>query len=182
MPVGLGTPSACTQEDEVNRLYVVGLVALAAACTGSDAAPVPAESAVATGADAAWSARSGSGVGVHVQPAMHPLHPGDMLFRITTDAAGAEREVRSVDLVSPSMPLHGVLRFPVEKGGPGLYLVGVRFPMEGHWTLYVNLDDGLDAAEFHFEVAPSEAGGHHSHHMAGVAGHDAEPHPHPHAH
>ncbi len=151
----------------MKRRCLFGLIALATACGSGDAAPVPVDPPAAEATAAVWSARSASGVGVHVQPATPVLHSGDVVFRIATDGAGPQREVQSVDLVSSSMPLHGVMRFPVEEAGDATYLAHLAIPMEGRWMLYVNLDEGADAAEFHFEVAPAPAGGHH--HLAADA-------------
>ncbi len=58
----------------------------------------------------------------------------------------------SADLVSPSMPSHGITRYAAVPAEDGSYLVETEIPMQGDWVLYVNLDDGGDSAEFPFEV------------------------------
>ncbi len=64
----------------------------------------------------------------------------------------------TVDLVSPDMPAHGVMRHPVrptDAGGEGgRYSATVPIPMEGLWNLYLNLDVGVEAVPFEFQVAP----------------------------
>jgi hypothetical protein len=152
---------------------IYSLCAVVGACSGGDTAPAPVEAAGATGADAAWVSKSGSGIAVRLEPQTPVVQAGLAIFRITTPADGPHRTVKSVDLVSPAMPLHGVVRFPVEEAGPYSYLAGVHIPMDGRWALYVNFDDGSDAAEFLFDVAPSPAGAHPQRRMAA----DSEPAP-----
>ncbi len=66
---------------------------------------------------------------------------------------------RSLDLVSPEMPIHGLVRREVVDGW-----VDIDLPMEGRWTVYVNLDEaGATTSEFRFDVPSGEAGGHMRH-------------------
>lgn len=66
----------------------------------------------------------------------------------------------TLDLVSPTMPMHGVVRYGSERVEDGAFTASVHVPMEGRWAVYVNLDDGSDAAWFEFE-ARAEAGADH---------------------
>jgi hypothetical protein len=96
-----------------------------------------------------WSGTTTSGRTVMVQPAEAAHLPGRNYFRVRTDGAS----VRSADLVSPTMPTHGIVRVPATAHPEGGYIVDTDIPMEGAWVLYVNLDDGEDFAEFPFQVA-----------------------------
>jgi len=90
------------------------------------------------------------------------LHTGPHTVEVTVpenvDPAGV-----TADLVSPSMPMHGVTRLtPTIRDGR--VLLTLEIPMEGDWALYVNLDGaGVDAAEFLFEVLPHPGAGHGGH-------------------
>ena len=82
------------------------------------------------------------------------LHSGPVELALEVVAESPMRP-HSVDLVSPSMPMHGVVRTPVTATGPGRYSARVEIPMEGRWSIYVNLDSiGADAVEFQLVVEP----------------------------
>ena len=84
------------------------------------------------------------------------LQPGAVTFSISVHSTDGKRSPRSVDLVSPSMPLHGVLRHDVTDGK-----VDIDIPMAGRWAIYVNLDEtGATTAEFQFDVPAGDTGGH----------------------
>lgn len=57
-----------------------------------------------------------------------------------------------LDLLSPEMPMHGVLRYTAELVAPGLFSATIDVPMEGTWALYVDLDGGKEVAEYAFTV------------------------------
>ncbi len=95
-----------------------------------------------------WVAASVSGRTVRLDPNPDPPAVGIVHFMIETDGATP----RSVDFASPAMPMHGVMRVPVESAGAA-WSVSIDIPMAGDWALYVNFDDGDDAAEFRFSVA-----------------------------
>jgi hypothetical protein len=111
-----------------------------------------------------WTAESTLGTEVRLEGPAGPLEAGTIHFVALVDPPPAGPSL-SVDLVSPTMPMHGIQRFPVRRQAPGEYLIEVPIPMEGLWSLYVNLDEGSDAAEFSFEVEPGVgAEGHGEHH------------------
>ncbi|HEX7050481.1 MAG TPA: hypothetical protein VF188_09795 [Longimicrobiales bacterium] len=105
------------------------------------------------GPAAEWSARSTAGVPVRVAPEPNPPSIGRLRLRITVADSAVEAPGLTVDLVSPTMPLHGITRFPATRIAPGRYSVDAEIPMEGPWSIYVNLDDGGNTALFDFDVA-----------------------------
>ena len=124
---------------------------------------------VSSPAESPWVGRSPAGVTVSVSPPAQPLHPGPAQFEITTDRALASTETVTVDLVSPSMSMHGITRFDAVRVRPRVYLVRLDIPMEGHWALYVNLGSDEDAAAVEFDVTPAPGtapGGAPRHHPA----------------
>jgi hypothetical protein len=93
-----------------------------------------------------------------------PLEPGPHRLRLELPV-GMNPAALTADLVSPSMPMHGIVRvaLEVEDGSAGA-VVPLDIPMEGEWALYVNVDGiGADAAEFLFDVAPGPDGPTHNH-------------------
>ena len=107
-----------------------------------------------------WTAAAADGTRVTLAAASHPLRPGRVEFTVRVDGREDAGRPYSVDLVSPTMPMHGVVRSSVRGE-----TAEVEIPMEGTWALYVNLDSvGSNTAEFVFVVGPGEAPGHtHSH-------------------
>lgn len=106
-----------------------------------------------------WTVTASDGSEVTATASSAPL-PGtvEMTFEVR-GADDAARAPTSVDLVSPTMPMHGVVRFPVVDGR-----VRIDIPMEGTWAMYVNLDGtGQVSAELLFDVPPGESGGHQHH-------------------
>lgn len=117
-----------------------------------------------TPADGALRARSASGVRIALRPgAPEPLGAGPVRFLIDVEADIAGPLPVSVDVVSPTMPMHGVRRYAAEHLEGHRYAVDAELPMEGTWAVYVNLDAGGDAAAFELEVAPSSTGEGHQH-------------------
>jgi len=105
--------------------------------------------------------RTGGGTEVvlrRVEPDSGPLVAGPVRWRIETSLP-LER-APTVDLVSPEMPMHGIVRYPSTASDADGWDVETPIPMEGRWHLYVNVDDGADAAEFILDALPGEAGGH----------------------
>lgn len=134
-----------------------GLLGLAAliACGESGAVPIP--DAGPTPADVR-EAVTPSGVVVRVRTDPEPPATGPIRVFITV-AGPVDRTPRSVDLVSPTMPMHGVTRFAIEAAGTD-WIADLEIPMEGEWSLYVNFDDGTDAAEIRFAVGEAQAQSH----------------------
>lgn len=117
-----------------------------------------------------WTATSLSGSLVTLAVHDLPLRPGAVALVVSVDPVGPDARPRSVDLVSPTMPIHGVVRAPIEKGTGSSYTAALSIPMEGTWAFYVSLDEvGGDAAEFVFEVAAPAGGGHQHQHGAAMA-------------
>jgi hypothetical protein len=99
-----------------------------------------------------WLGHTGSGTAVTLSSADAPFHAGRVTVSLEVDGA----EARSLDLASPTMPMHGLVRVAVADGK-----AEVEIPMEGRWAMYVNLDDvGAESAEFVFDVAAGAAGDH----------------------
>jgi hypothetical protein len=142
---------------------------LLVSCGGESAADAEAASA----SESVWQATSASGQRVSLSLS-GSVAVGSLTFAISTTSDGGPAS--SVDVLSPTMPLHGVVRYPVEAVDPQLGHVVIEIPMAGDWTLYVNLDDGSDAAEFPLRVPlPAAAGDvadHHMHTRTRQEGHD----------
>lgn len=103
------------------------------------------------------TATDGSRVTLSADPA--PLAAGPVALTISVHRSADGVAARSLDLVSPSMPMHGLVRYEVVGAG-----VELEIPMEGRWAMYINLDEsGTQYAEFVFDAAPAEAGGHMHH-------------------
>lgn len=145
----------------------VGALALALALVAcgagepSDGTSGPSESAGDRPASIAdegteWTSRSSeSGTLVRLVPPSVSLRPGVLRFRIEASRPDVP-EPSSVDLVSPDMPMHGISRFPVQPVESGEFVAEIEVPMAGGWSLYVNLGDGSDAAEFDIVVEGDE--------------------------
>jgi hypothetical protein len=152
-------------------------ISIIAACTDpeppreADGGPADQEgTASATAADP-WAATSSGGVAVRAMPDPDPPAIGAVVFTVEADGSTP----LSVDLVSPSMPMHGVIRYPLEPTANRLAAT-VQIPMEGDWVLYVNFDEtGAHAAELPFQVdGPTDGGADHLHGAAPAEdpGHD----------
>lgn len=100
-----------------------------------------------------------SGTSVTVSFTPDPPSAGLVTMTIDLDPAPSDPEAVTVDLVSPEMLTHGVMRYPTRAGnGPGRFTSEVPVPMAGLWEFYVNLDVGLDAAVFSARVGPGDGG------------------------
>jgi len=151
----------------MKRVRLLTILCLAACSTG-DAGETPASSAdgqaerePAATTPGTWTATSPRGTGVTLRAEPTPLTAGPVRFEILSPHA--PDGPLTVDLVSPSMPMHGIRRHEAVALENGAWVVEVETPMEGSWALYVNLDHGADAAEFLFEAAPGEEGSGHHH-------------------
>ncbi len=104
---------------------------------------------------------STKGTPVTVTPASLPVRAGPVDLLVDVDTTAEQPLPVTLDVVSPEMPIHGVLRFPSRAESPRRYRIRAEIPMDGRWMLYVNLDYGGDAAELVLDVEPGpEAGGH----------------------
>jgi len=133
------------------QLGAVILAILATGCT-PEASGEPVESS-SDDSDvfSTWTASSTSGASVTLRTP-NPLEPGSTSIDIRLVDGPAEVLPITLDLVSPDMPMHGVVRFDAHAVSPGSYRASVELPMEGYWELYVNLDYGADAALFELDV------------------------------
>ncbi|MEN8375393.1 MAG: hypothetical protein ABFS34_08090 [Gemmatimonadota bacterium] len=142
------------------------LLSIIAACADAepppeaDGGPAGEEAPAAAAAGDPWAATSSGGVAVRAVPDPDPPALGAVVFTIEAD----DSTPLSVDLVSPSMPMHGVIRYPLERAANRL-VATVEIPMEGDWVLYVNFDEaGAHAAELPFQVdGPAGGGADHAH-------------------
>lgn len=158
----------------LTNVLIAGLsVALAAGCSGGGSRVSASGASSATEDSAAtageWLARAPRGGVVRVKADTGSLRPGRVELAISIDEPGADSLPVTVDLASPTMPMHGIKRFPARRVGRGRFVATVEIPMEGSWALYVNLDDGTEAAQFEFDVPGPDSVAH---------GHDSSMHPH----
>jgi hypothetical protein len=97
--------------------------------------------------------------GTHVMVRFAPDPPavGPVELRLELLPPPADPELVTVDMVSPEMSAHGVVRAratPADR--PGHFHARVTVPMEGLWEFYVNLDIGHDAVPFAVRVPAPE--------------------------
>ncbi|MGE0161272.1 MAG: hypothetical protein AB7T31_17890 [Gemmatimonadales bacterium] len=136
------------------RWGLAALVMLASACSRSDSGVLAESETGSTAPDAAWVGTTPNGIQVIVTPVPNPPSVGSLMLTLDTPD---DHPARSVDLVSPTMPAHGVVRSPVVDGR-----VAIDVPMEGEWAVYVNFDDvGAVSAQFSFSVARSDGSSDH---------------------
>lgn len=167
------------------RIYGALLVLAGVACT-----PGAADEALPAG-DAAeppdmvsgdpWTAASTSGVDVTLSADPLPLRPGPVRLEIALGQEPAAALPLSLDLVSPEMPMHGIVRYETEASSTRRYEAVVDIPMEGLWELYVNLDYGADAAVFELNVPAPESSTGHEHHGGAPTAEAAGGHRHEHS-
>ncbi len=105
-------------------------------------------------ADEPWSVRLASGLVVRVKPEALPVREGPATFIIELDPPPTEPVAVSIDVVSPTMPVHGITRYEARLASRGRLRAQAVIPMAGDWQLYVNLDDGETAALFSFQAVP----------------------------
>jgi len=159
---------------QTNRLVILGTLTLLGACSqdratdatdsdlGTAVAEVQDHGGHASDGDGTsrelgepWTvtASNGSRVTLETDVAVVPGMPFVLAISVH-DPAGASTPV-SVDIVSPDMPMHGLVRIPVTNGE-----ARIQIPMDGAWAIYVNLDaTGTVSAEFLFDVSAGDAGG-----------------------
>lgn len=153
---------------------MAGAIALGACAVGDAQEAEPADATATAAVTAArapaalegagpWMAASTGGAHVTLSAARAPLVEGPQRLGIEVHAALDGVRPLSVDLTSPTMPMHGVIRVPVTETEEG-WVADVHIPMGGLWAVYVNLDEGADAAEFLFEVLNADGSAGHEHH------------------
>lgn len=116
-----------------------------------------------------WTATSTGGSHVTLDLPAGPPTEGAVEARLSVHSATGDAVPRSIDVTSPTMPMHGVMRALVEEADDGTFRATVHIPMGGVWALYVNLDEGGDTAEFLLVVRNAD----------GSRGHDHSPPPSP---
>ena len=110
-------------------------------------------------AAAIWVGTTTSGVEVSVRPNRVPVLVGRTHFEITFGSELPKDTPVSIDVISPEMPVMGLLRYAAEPSGPNRYTVAADIRMDGAWEIYVNLGDGTDSAPLAFDVQPGSADG-----------------------
>ncbi len=139
---------------------VVALFTLSAwGCTFNDAQAGPEEdtspeTSVDLGSTAVWTGTTTSGIEVTVRPDRIPVRVGLTTFQISFEQEVPNDVTVSIDVISPEMPVMGLLRYVAEPSGPATYTVSAEIRMDGAWEIYVNLGHGTDAAPFAFDVQP----------------------------
>ncbi len=169
---GIHNVSRNTPRTVARRAFVFAAFAVSSACApdrGGDATP-PGEDRITevqgagepdlrTAASVGTLAATTSG-GTDIDLTFRPDAPvpGEVELILDIRPSPEEPDAVSVDLVSPEMPAHGVLRYPATwNGEDGSFTVDVSIPMEGLWEIYVNLDVGTDAAAFEIRVPSLDA-------------------------
>jgi len=151
------------------------------------AACTPAETAEVAGAEkeapeavqrvTEWSASTPSGLEVVLRPQVVPVKTGMTHLHVVFRGETPDPGLLSLDVISPDMPMMGLRRFALEPHDDG-YMAMVDLPMEGLWNVYVNVGEGLDAAQFDLQVEAGVNGGHEHGGMAATrepaAAHDHE--------
>ncbi len=151
----------------VTRRSIIAALALATAC-GSEHAPAPEAAPVSDTprvdhSDAAHSPPpavvTNGGVRISLDLPWGEIRAGDLTVIIRADGVSEDVYPRSVDVMSPTMPMHGVTRVPATEASQGTFIATTAIPMSGRWALFVNLDEGgSQTAEFHFDVLPADEG------------------------
>ncbi|MGI8843569.1 MAG: hypothetical protein ACR2HZ_07715 [Gemmatimonadaceae bacterium] len=117
---------------------------------------------------APWVGWTPGGIEVSVAPDTTPVSIGSVEFQIRIAGGSAPGSRVTVDLASPTMPMHGITRFPAARAAPGTFHSRVIIPMEGEWIVAVNVGNDLETAEVAFRVErPSDAGAESGHAHAG---------------
>ena len=103
-----------------------------------------------------WTVTGSDGSHVTLSNPNGSIGIGPLALEISVHSLDDSVSPYSVDLVSPTMPMHGLVRTRVEEGR-----VEIDIPMEGRWSIYVNLDEaGREVAEFQLDIAAGASGGH----------------------
>ena len=113
---------------------------------------VSAKAAVDLGSRLEWSGTTTGGLEVTVRPDRVPVRVGVTEFQISFGHSVPSDVPVSIDVISPEMPVMGLLRYMAEPSGPNTYTASAEIRMEGAWEIYVNLGDGTDSAPFAFDV------------------------------
>jgi hypothetical protein len=157
------------REKHMKNPAVVALFTLLAwGCTLSDAeagpdavpeADSPTETTVELGHAAEWIGATTSGIQVTVHPDPIPVRTGITVFQISFEDDVPDDVPVSIDVISPEMPVMGLMRYAAERAGPNTYTVSAEISMDGAWEIYVNLGDGTDSAPFAFGVQLGDVDG-----------------------
>lgn len=146
------------------RSFISSVIVLLAACgpsapprSGAEDAPFAEDVATVPESQAPFGpVVTPSGGRVSISLPEGEIRAGDLTVTIVVDGLSAGQRPHSVDVMSPTMPMHGVLRIPVEETAPGTFVATAPIAMEGRWALFVNLDeDGAESAEFQFDALPA---------------------------
>ena len=109
-----------------NAAFVALFTLSAWGCTLNDAEAEASEDTsletfVLVGAPAEWVGTTTSGIGVTVRPDRVPVRVGVTVFRISFDEEVPTDLPVSIDVISPEMPVMGVMRYMAEPSGPRTY-------------------------------------------------------------
>ena len=127
------------------------------------------EKAVRLGTAPEWLGTTTSGIEVTVRPDRVPIRVGLTVFQISFEHEIPSDIPVSIDVISPEMPVMGLMRYMAEPSGPNTYTASAEIRMDGAWEIYVNLGDGTDAAPFAFDLhaGDSDTGSHVEHDLNG---------------
>jgi len=151
----------------LNRLSIFAALALSTACRSGDApAPEATDVSAESRVNRSEVARSSpapvatdGGVRISLDLPGGEIRAGNLTVTIRAEDVSDSLYPRSMDVMSPTMPMHGVARVPVTETSPGTFTATASIPMSGRWALFINLDeDGTQSAEFQFDVLPANAG------------------------
>lgn len=147
----------------MRNVVVLVLFTLSAwGCTLSDAeagaeADAQPETSIELGNAVEWIGTTTSGIEVTVRPDRVPLRVGVTVYQISFEDDIPDDVPVSIDVISPEMPVMGLMRYPAERSGPNTYTASAEISMDGAWEIYVNLGDGTDSAPFAFDVQVGDA-------------------------
>jgi hypothetical protein len=182
------THSRRERQSAAARGLMASLAILAVAACGAGMAEEPGEAGAREGAGTdviplvgTLSETSTGGALVRLAFDPDPLAAGPLILTLAIDPPPNDPGIVSLDVVSPEMPMHGVVRYPVQEVRPGRFTAAIVVPMAGLWEFYVNLDVGLDTAPFAVRVLSAGPDGSGPHVEADVGSRD-QGHDHHHAH
>ena len=81
---------------------------------------------------------------------------GLTVFKISFEPELPNDIAVSINVISPEMPVMGLLRYVAEPSSPATYSVSAENRKDGAWEIYENLGDGMDATPFAFDVQPDQ--------------------------
>lgn len=135
---------------------------MSAPSVAEELGPTPTRTAAVVGSMDAYTP-GGVYVTLSVEP--DPPRAGSIRLRFRLDPVPADPSTVTVDVVAPRMPMHGIVRFPARPTSKGSFVSDIDIPMKGLWAVYVNLDEGREAASVEFDVDAGDGGPIHERHQ-----------------